>query len=902
MSNNTGPASRSNRRRMSAEYNPPLTAEDPSTSPVFMNGHSLFRGAPSTGGATHWSPAAAAMAGTTTNNPSARRQRRFFENSDGADGGGSAGSQQQRRRSKEGMFPSSTNLPSVVRQSDNHNTANNNKNRSDGEAVMDGINVEKLRALTKEALGTPAVSSLPSTSVFYASLLYAKTQSQEDCFLYAQALSRNGESKRCVRLLEQSGILDPLGSSPPLRLEAVLLAAEALSVLGEWQGVLELLEDASQLVISTGCNVSNRSQSHPSQGQHQCFQLEDDDDMAWDSIFKSVEQPKHYIHPVSRLCLWRGRAYAETGHPQRAAIYWQRAIRMDSKCVQALDLLLARSVVTPQEAYEIIENLNMEAPMEWLRDLYLARIELSPQDVHDKTGGSADHHHTNTSYHCAQTTDVNMQNMPSDTPSFAMEGHSQYLDASSIQMASPSLMNSPRGDTATTPTDPSFQNILGSSDDGINNAKKNSATSGVQFAYNTKDRSSGYADKKLPAKSPVQVHVDEAFAKLWNVHKLHQSPEVLSMAARRAYRRYDLRGALEHCQQLATIDPLCQTAGYVYISTLAALGHKRHLFRLAHEWVEASPKSARAWFAVGSYYYACERYHVAQRHFCRATRLDPHCTEAWIAFGCSFAACDESDQALASFRAAQRLSPGEYASLLYMGMEYLRTNHLVLAQYFLSSAFKASGGDPLCLNELGVLSIQRSDYEGAIGWFSRALRACVQDEFEGDDRKSVADCIVLCQEPHWEATIFNLGQCYRKTRKFTEASRCFERCIALSPEKCSGYAALAFTKHLMGDLDEAIDFYHQALSCKPDDPFSSEMLNKALTEALSTSLTLGEDENHKPPQEKVHPTANGASVRLKNRMIGHDQTFLSNTHANTSTSMMSDDGLNLESDVDMSMA
>lgn len=773
----------------------------------------------------------------------------------------------------EGIFlSSSTTLPSVVRHSEK---GADNAEVSNGQTVVDGIDVKKLRVIIEKALGTPSVSSLPPTAVFYASLLYAKTKSHEDCFLYAQALTRNGEPKRCVRLLEKSGILDLPGTNVPLRLESVLLAAEALSVLGEWQGVLDLLEDASQ-VLGSYTSIHSLAQA-------QLFQVEDDDDMAWDCLFRSAGQTDSYIHPVSRLCLWRGRAYSETGHPQRAAIYWQRAIRMDPKCVQAFDFLLARSVVSPQEAFEIVENLTIETPFEWLRDLYLARIELSAQDVPQKMGSdlSADTCHQSGKRDI--NVHMNMQHTPVDTP-FGIDGHSEYLDASSIQMASPTLMATPGAGTTT--NGPSFRSILGNGGTAKRHAKGNCP--------------SGYYDKKLPAKSPVQIHVDAAFSKLWNVYKLHQSPEVLSMAARRAYRRYDLTGALEHCQQLAAIDPLCQSAGYVYISTLAALGHKRQLFRLAHQWVEACPKSARAWFAVGSYYYACERYHVAQRHFCRATRLDPHCTEAWIAFGCSFAACDESDQALASFRAAQRLSPGEYASLLYMGIEYLRTNHLVLAKYFLGAAFHSSGGDPLCLNELGVLSVQRSDYDEAITWFSRALRASVQDDMEGDEWRSVAECIALCLEPHWEATIFNLGQCYRKTRKFNEACCCFERCVALAPEKCSGFAALAFTKHLMGELDEAIDFYHQALSCKPDDPFSSEMLNKALQEAMSTRPAMGDDENNIPVGMNL--MANGAPVLQKEGVMGHqDQSsFLSNMNGNAGTSMLSDDGLN--SDVDMSFA
>jgi len=707
------------------------------------------------------------------NNPTARRPRRFFDNHSVATNHPIVPPPQQKLQSigipdDEISSGFRNNLDSDIDNNDNIGEKKTTNNGNIDGSLVDGMNLERLRSLTKEALGTPNVSSLPSTAVFYASLLYAKTQSQEDCFMYAQALARNGEAKRCVRLLEQSGILDSSVSDLSLRLEAVLLAAEALSTLGEWQIVLELLEDASQVALSGETNNNHSYANH-------YFTIEDDDDMSWDTFFQSVDQPDNYIHAVSRLCLWRGRAYSETGHPQRAAIYWKRAIRMDSKCVQALDLLLARSVVTSQEAYDIIGSLNLEEEMAWLRHLYLARIELSPQDipeepVHETTNANNAAHNTNSMHR-----DIPLHHMPSETP-FVMDGHSKHLDASSIQLSSPSLIQTPRGDVL--PTNANFHSMFGNDGTFV---KANNPSS-AQHAFSASVGPPGsVAEQKFRGKSPIQVNVDQAFANLWHIHKLQQSPEVLAMAARRAYRRYDLRGALDYCKQLAAIDPLCQTAGYVYISTLAALGHKRHLFRLAHEWVEASPKSARAWFAVGSYYYACERYHVAQRHFCRATRLDPHCTEAWIAFGCSFAACDESDQALASFRAAQRLSPGEYASLLYMGMEYLRTNHVVLAQYFLTSAFKASGGDPLCLNELGVLSIQRGDFETAISWLSRALRACVQDGLAGDERKSVADCVELCQEKHWEATIFNLGQCYRKTRKFSDAALCFERCVALSP-------------------------------------------------------------------------------------------------------------------------
>jgi hypothetical protein len=65
----------------------------------------------------------------------------------------------------------------------------------------------------------------------------------------------------------------------------------------------------------------------------------------------------------------------------------------------------------------------------------------------------------------------------------------------------------------------------------------------------------------------------------------------------------------------------------------------------------------------------------------------------------------------------------------------------------------------------------------------------------------------------------------------------------------AAYAALGFSKHLGGDVDGAIDSYHEALSRKPEDPFTSEMLTRALSEAVTyppslamlSSLPTGEE-------------------------------------------------------------
>jgi len=413
-------------------------------------------------------------------------------------------------------------------------------------------------------------------------------------------------------------------------------------------------------------------------------------------------------------------------------------------------------------------------------------------------------------------------------------------------------------------------------------------------SHNHSDHSVGANTSDLSTSAAAAVAVGSALDTLWNKFQLRNSPEVLAMAAQNAYRRYDWNAALQYCEELSEVDPLSANtnkAAFCHVSTLVQLNRKRSLFRLAHEWVETSPKEARSWFAVAAYYYACERYHVAQRHFCRATRLDPHCVEAWIAFGASFAACDESDQALASFRAAQRLAPGNHTSLLYIGMEYLRTNHLVLAQHFLKAANDSSGGtDPLVKSEMGVLKLNQRKYTQSMTWFLMALggnkewassmskllatsTANSHQTNNGDTNakylNALSSLIEVIQDPYWEPTLFNLAHAYRKERRFDAAVICLEQCLALK-ETASAHSALGYSLHLQSMvittlsrrkqnyslegykadrdrsnslLHRAIDSYHQSLAAKPDDPFASEMLQKALSDALDqTDFFLNDDD------------------------------------------------------------
>lgn len=71
-----------------------------------------------------------------------------------------------------------------------------------------------------------------------------------------------------------------------------------------------------------------------------------------------------------------------------------------------------------------------------------------------------------------------------------------------------------------------------------------------------------------------------------------------------------------------------------------------------------------------------------------------------IGCGHAYAALDESEQAVGMYRSGGRMFIGSHLPLLYMGMEYLKTNNKNLSRSFLNTSLKLCNEDPLVYNEL----------------------------------------------------------------------------------------------------------------------------------------------------------------------------------------------------------
>lgn len=275
------------------------------------------------------------------------------------------------------------------------------------------------------------------------------------------------------------------------------------------------------------------------------------------------------------------------------------------------------------------------------------------------------------------------------------------------------------------------------------------------------------------------------------------------------------REAYDYSKRIIDADPFMLAILPTYLCSLVELSLTSELFHVAHKLVAAYPHHAIAWFAVGCYYFRLRKLDFARRFFYKSTRCDCFFAPGWIGFGHTFSFTDESDQALLSYRTSHRLFEGSHLPLLFIGMEYLKTNNFVLASQFLHQAIACNPHDPLPHNELAIIAFKHGEYDEAVRTFLRCLALVKQEVLE-----------------NWEPTLFNLGHAYRKLSKYDEAITAYNRALAVTTRPCSLLTAIGFTYHLQGKFDQAIDYYHKALGLNPRDTFTIDMLDRALKEVF----------------------------------------------------------------------
>uniref|UniRef100_A0A8C3WHP0 Cell division cycle 16 n=1 Tax=Catagonus wagneri TaxID=51154 RepID=A0A8C3WHP0_9CETA len=250
-----------------------------------------------------------------------------------------------------------------------------------------------------------------------------------------------------------------------------------------------------------------------------------------------------------------------------------------------------------------------------------------------------------------------------------------------------------------------------------------------------------------------------------SVDGLQENLDVVVSLAERHYYNCDFKMCYKLTSVVMEKDPFHANCLPVHIGTLVELNKANELFYLSHKLVDLYPGNPVSWFAVGCYYLMVgHKNEHARRYLSKATTLEKTYGPAWIAYGHSFAVESEHDQAMAAYFTAAQLMKG---------------------------------------------------WKTAEKWFLDALEKI----------KAIGNEITVDK---WEPLLNNLGHVCRKLKKYAEALDYHRQALVLIPQNASTYSAVGYIHSLMGNFENAVDYFHTALGLRRDDTFSVTMLGHCI--------------------------------------------------------------------------
>jgi tetratricopeptide (TPR) repeat protein/peroxiredoxin len=159
-----------------------------------------------------------------------------------------------------------------------------------------------------------------------------------------------------------------------------------------------------------------------------------------------------------------------------------------------------------------------------------------------------------------------------------------------------------------------------------------------------------------------------------------------------------------------------------------------------------------------------------------------------------------TDQSEMFFELARRDDPSSAEPYYGLGSVYLEQQKNARARENFERAAKLPANYPGTLprvwNNLGIVAAREGSTEEAIGNFRRALEI----------------------DPDFLIALVNIGNAYRRQKRWDEAKRALEHSIELSPEDADAYYGLGMVFAELNDTDRAYDLLQKALRTRPDYP------------------------------------------------------------------------------------
>lgn len=296
-------------------------------------------------------------------------------------------------------------------------------------------------------------------------------------------------------------------------------------------------------------------------------------------------------------------------------------------------------------------------------------------------------------------------------------------------------------------------------------------------------------------------------------YDLGANNSILTSKAKLLFNQCRFEQCAEICEQVLGTDEFNFKVMPVYLSVLHELGGKNKLFLIANKLAEYFPKDCITWLAIGIYYLSINKISESRKFFSKASLVNPYFGQAWIGFAHTFAAEGEHEQAISAYSTAARLFPGTHLPNLFLGMQYLQMNSLLLAEEYMLASYDICPMDPLLLNEIGVVYFHKNDLGQSEHYFLKAIH---EAKHLNNDSKS------------WISINSNLGHVYRKLGKLEKALENFNEIVRLNVKDSNTYAAIGLIYLKMGDTFKSIEALHCALAISSNDQIANDLLNRAL--------------------------------------------------------------------------
>ncbi|KAF9466498.1 TPR-like protein [Collybia nuda] len=299
---------------------------------------------------------------------------------------------------------------------------------------------------------------------------------------------------------------------------------------------------------------------------------------------------------------------------------------------------------------------------------------------------------------------------------------------------------------------------------------------------------------------------------------LGDNPDVLHSFADALYANFRWADCFVITSRILGLVSIHNATMSLHIACMYHLSHlNSKLFILAHEMVNREPENPISWYAVGVWYLSHGKWAQARQYFSKTSLMDPRFGPAWIAFAHTFALEGEHDHAVTAYSTCARMFTGSHLPLMFVGMENIMLSNHELADEALNAANSMCDGDPLLVNERGVMAFNHGDYGRAASLFQDAL--------------DLAQVTQSSQKP-WATTYLNLGTCFRKLNRLEDAKTTYQKVLELDSRHSMALGFLGLVHHLLGDVDSAIIKYHEASSIDPSNAHVLELLNMALESSL----------------------------------------------------------------------